>query len=220
MFPSSSSFPTRAAFAPPGPVPPVPRPHSSYAALRRLASFGLGYGSPRLRPTPMRALPFFSTPRAFPQANGMPGGLVTGAPSLSRIVSRRNETLPRFLGRPLRARRVHPPRRVSIPLAMAGRPTLAFRAVEPLGTRNNRIFEAGTTRLTRSRAYASPVASPRPSQGSLPAGRAHPSPCGDRTRWTTFEASWSHFIFQSSSTSIAWSHCMAFRQRGSPTCSR
>jgi len=41
-------------------------------------------------------------------------------------------------------------------------------------------------------------------------GRAHPSPGGSRTRWTADEVSWSHRIFQSSSTSSAWSHHAAY----------
>ena len=61
-------------------------------------------------------------------------------------------------------------------------------------------------RPTRSRAYASPSPLPSPAQGSLPAGRAHPSPGGFRTRWMTNKVSWGHRILHSPLTSLAWSH--------------
>ena len=50
----------------------------------------------------------------------------------------------------------------------------AFTENSRLGTRNVQDFVAAVPRPTRSRTYASPAASPRPSQGSLPARAAHP----------------------------------------------
>jgi hypothetical protein len=43
-----------------------------------------------------------------------------------------------------------------------------------LGSRHAQFSGPHSPRPTRSRAYASPAASPRPSQGSLPAGAAYP----------------------------------------------
>jgi len=51
---------------------------------------------------------------------------------------------------------------------------VAFRKFRPLGSRNAQFSRPHSPRPTRSRAYASPAASPRPSQGSLPAGAAYP----------------------------------------------
>ena len=70
-------------------------------------------------------------------------------------------------------------------------------------------FVATYPRPTRSRAYASPNPLPSPAQGSLPAGRAHPSPGGFRTRWMTNKVSWGHRILHSPLTSLAWSHCLS-----------
>ena len=55
-----------------------------------------------------------------------------------------------------------------------GEAVVAFRENRTLGIRNVIAFEAATPRLTRSRAYASPISLPRPSQGSLPARAGSP----------------------------------------------
>ena len=47
-------------------------------------------------------------------------------------------------------------------------------ALNTLGTRNLTVFEATQPRPTCSRTYASPTASPRPSQGSLSAQAGSP----------------------------------------------
>ncbi len=85
----------------------------------------------------------------------------------------------------LRAVVVHPAG-CDLPSPYCRQTAVAFETSKSLGTRDDIIFVAAFPRPTRSRAYASPATSPRPSQGSLPAGRAHPSPGGDRTRWTMY----------------------------------
>ena len=99
------------------------------------------------------------------------------------------------------------PRRVrTAPRPSLGAVAVAFRRSHTLGTRKHISFVATYPRPTRSRAYASPNPLPSPAQGSLPAGRAHPSPGGFRTRWMTNKVSWGHRILHSPSTSLAWSH--------------
>ena len=93
----------------------------------------------------------------------------------------------------LRAVVVHPAG-CGLPLPCCRRTAVAFEKIDPLGTRDEIVFVAAFLRPTRSRAYASPDALPRPAQGSLPAGRAHPSPGGDRTRWTMNRISQDHRI--------------------------
>ena len=93
------------------------------------------------------------------------------------------------------------------PRPSRGAVAVAFRRDNTLGTRKHVSFVATYPRPTRSRAYASPNPLPSPAQGSLPAGRAHPSPGGFRTRWMTNKVSWGHRILHSPLTSLAWSHC-------------
>jgi len=61
-----------------------------------------------------------------------------------------------------------------LPSPNRGVTALAFGSNNTLGTRNVIVFEATHPRPTRSRAYASPVASPRPSPGLLPARAGSP----------------------------------------------
>ncbi len=61
---------------------------------------------------------------------------------------------------------------------------IAFAKNRTLGIRDEIDFEATHPRPTRSRAYASPISLPRPSQGSLPAQAGSPlagRDCLDRT---------------------------------------
>jgi hypothetical protein len=88
-----------------------------------------------------------------------------------------------------------------------GENAIAFRKFRPLSIRKVIVFGATYPRPTRSRAYASPISSPRPSQGSLPARAGSPlagqiSHLLDDVR--NFMES-SQFL-QSQSTSRAWSH--------------
>ena len=62
----------------------------------------------------------------------------------------------------------------SPPRPSYGGTAVAFRLFNAMGTRNGIVFEATHSRPTRSRAYASPSASPRPSQGSLSARAGSP----------------------------------------------
>ena len=55
-----------------------------------------------------------------------------------------------------------------------GEVAIAFTAKRTLGIRHDLVFGATIPRPTRSRAYASPAALPRPSQGSLPARAGSP----------------------------------------------
>ncbi len=129
---------------------------------------------------------FLATSRLRPQTRAVYGGLVTGAPLICRVVSRRNETLPRSLGRPLHARRTQSPRRVSSPVALAEGPTVAFRSVHALGTREIHYFR-GCLDAAHVFAYLR-IAVPRrrrASQGSLPSSWAAAFSGGFRTRWTT-----------------------------------
>jgi len=67
---------------------------------------------------------------------------------------------------------------LSLPLLLFekihGEDVIAFTPNRTLGIRKVIAFEAKYPRPTRSRAYASPDSSPRPSQGSLPARTGSP----------------------------------------------
>ena len=92
-----------------------------------------------------------------------------------------------------------------------GEAVVAFRENRTLGIRNVIAFEAATPRLTRSRAYASPISLPRPSQGSLPARAGSPlagrdsHPLDDDSKFHEAIAA-----LHSPSTSRAWSHSFAY----------
>ncbi len=92
-----------------------------------------------------------------------------------------------------------------------GEPVVAFRENRTLGIRIDRVFEAATPRLTRSRAYASPASLPRPSQGSLPARVGSPlagrvsHPLDDESKFPGGIA-----VLHSPSTSRAWSHSSSY----------
>jgi hypothetical protein len=75
------------------------------------------------------------------------------------------------------------------PTSLAGRPLLPSGHSAPWASGMVTGFVAAVPRPARSRAYASPAALPRPSQGSLPVGAVTPSPDGFRTRWTTYRIS-------------------------------
>ena len=152
---------------------PVPRRPRSYAALRLPRFVGLGSGSPRLRPTPMRTL--------FLAASGGSASTMAsekGSPDSPWL---------RCLSRKTRASQVPGPSSSCVPWSKTppgachpspchriGTTAFAFRQFNTLGTRYVIDFEATLPRPTRSRAYASPVVSPRPSQGSLPARAGSP----------------------------------------------
>ena len=83
---------------------------------------------------------------------------------------------------------------------------VVFKVRDPLDTRCIELFGTAFPRLTRSRAYASPDPSPRPSQGSLPAGAGPPCRAGFAPTERRFRISRSHRILPSFLTSLAWSH--------------
>ena len=150
---------------------PVPRLQRSYAALRLPRLVGRGFGSPCRRPTSMRTLFLAASARsAYARASEM------GSPDSPwlRIVSRKT-----------RASQVPGPSSSCVPWSKTppgadlpspdrGEAAVAFRRNNTLGTRKEIVFEATHPRPTCSRAYASPIASPRPSPGSLPARAGSP----------------------------------------------
>jgi hypothetical protein len=114
---------------------------------------------------------------------------------------------PRLLGRPLRAR----PR----PIHPAGcwfsspyrSPAVAFRAFDPLGTRELVCLEADSTWLTRSCVYVSLLPSPgKAAQDSLPGRLLGATRAGVRTRRAADRISEAHRMAPSLQTSLSWSH--------------
>ncbi len=103
-----------------------------------------------------------------------------------------------------------------------GEAPVAFRLFDTLGTRNDMIFVATYPRPTRSRAYASPVPLPAPSQGSLPARAASPlagrdlHPQDDERSF--MEASHPPFLFDQPCLVASWYtspfiyHCVIWRE--------
>ena len=143
------------------------------------APFGRDFGSPCQRPTSMQEL-VLGRPRVR-----LP---TRSASETDHRLSVKPETPeerqgpPGLLGRPLRACRgalaacrllPHFGPDLSLPLLpfekIHGEDVIAFTQNRTLGIRNGIAFEAKYPRPTRSRAYASPIPLPRPSQGSLPA---------------------------------------------------
>ena len=151
---------------------PVPRRPRSYAALRLPRLVGCGSGSPCLWPTSMRTLLFTAL-----RGVRLRAGVGEGSPDSPSL---------RKLSRKARASQVPGPSSSCVPWSETppgavrsspishGATAVAFRQKNTLGTRNEIVFEATNPRPTRSRAYASPAASPRPSQGSLPARAGSP----------------------------------------------
>ncbi len=104
---------------------------------------------------------------------------------------------------------------LSLPLLLFekihGEDVIAFTPNRTLGIRKVIVFEAKYPRPTRSRAYASPIPLPRPSQGSLPARAGSPLAGRDshpRDDERNFMES-SQFL-QSQPTSRAWSHSSSY----------
>lgn len=103
---------------------------------------------------------FLATADVRSQTPAVHGGLVTGAPSISRMFSRRNEALPGSWVALSHAPHPHTTPGVASLARNFGRLTMAFRKRDSLGSRETRLFEAGTMWLVRSHAYASPLPSP------------------------------------------------------------
>jgi hypothetical protein len=93
------------------------------------------------------------------------------------------------------------------------KPTSSSRKTERSTSGMIIVFEATYPRPTRSRAYASPIALPRPSPGSLPARAGSPlagrdlHPLDDKRNFKEK----SHILL-SQSTSRAWSHYNSYSQ--------
>lgn len=182
--------PTRAAFARPGPgATPFPDVEARTQPSDSLVPIDRGSGLPLPWPTSTWMLLLCGATRVASAGRTRIHGraarrrLITGSP-LHRNDVEEERGPPRCLDRPLAACRGQPPRWVRPPCPTLGIAALAFKQIDALGTQNDLVFVAASPRPTRSHAYASPAASPLPSQGLLPAGRAHPLPRGACTRWT------------------------------------
>ncbi len=201
---------TRAAFARPGPRNvPVPRRHRSYAALRLPASIGRGSGSPcQWPPSWWTRVLCLNRPTTRASTNVPCVGDGSSALRDTGVVFEEKRGPPRLRGHPLCTCCGRTPRRIWPP----PRPTHAgghccLRCIPGLSASGKTLgFGAAVPRPARSRAYASPMAFRPPSQGWLPAGRAHPWPGGFRTRWMTNKISWRTCVLQSQLTHRAWSH--------------
>ena len=120
---------------------------------------------------------------------------------------------PRFLGRPLRARRGRTPRRIRpflAPTPLRGDPRKGRRRLQVIQNPGHPEWHSFRGRIPHgSHARVPTLRRPR-CRGRRKAryrlGRAHPWPGGFRTRWTTNEVSWSHRTLHSPSTRRAWSH--------------
>ena len=181
--------------------PPTPSSPSASAPV------SLAFGLPRGGRLLLCGAACFAAPAATrvpPRTRAASGGGHRVPVAPVSLVDRRGS--PRLLGRPLRACRGQAPRRVRRSLALAAGSAVAFRLVQPLGTRDPVIFSRlHTRRPTRSRAYASPstVAGDRCKARYRPAGlglgRAGFAPAGRRTEFHELIAAPSFL------TSIAWS---------------
>ena len=142
-----------------------------------LVPFGRRSGRPSPTAYPGAEVLFFTAAPVPPLTGATPETFLPRLP-ISRLSPEEKRGDPRCLGHPLRACRGHttPPGAYRpSPISRCGRCCLQARS-NTLGTRKHISFVATYPRPTRSRAYASPNPLPSPAQGSLPAGRAHPSP--------------------------------------------
>jgi len=175
---------TRAAFAPPGPVPAVPRLHSSYATLRLPRLHRPGALVP-LTPGLLRAECSFLSAHAHTRFGRAGVGEWYPGPRCHRCPLAERQGPPRCLGRPLRACHGQRLRRVRCPLALSGNTAVAFRKIIALGNSEFTHFVAALSWPTRSRAYASTFALPLSCKARYRPGGAPPSSGGFRTRWTS-----------------------------------
>ena len=198
MFPQLRLTPARAAFARPGPrataFPDVTAPMQPSDSL---APFGRRSGHPSPAAYLGAEVLFFTAAPVPPANRCNAGDISTPAPRKPALYPRKNEGIPGAWAILFVRAVVYDPAGCDHPSPVLGEVAVAFRRVNTLGTRKHVSFVATYPRPTRSRAYASPNPLPSPAQGSLPAGRAHPSPGGFRTRWMTNKVSWGHRILHS-----------------------
>ena len=190
MFPQLRLTPARAAFARPGPhATAFPDVNALMQPSDSLAPFGRRSGHPSPAAYLGAEVLFFTAAPVPRQPVQRRRHFYPGSPQAGSLPEEKRG-YPRCLGHPLRACRGLRPRRVrTAPRPSLGAVAVAFRRSHTLGTRKHVSFVATYPRPTRSRAYASPNPLPSPAPGSLPAGRAHPSPGGFRTRWMTNKVS-------------------------------
>ena len=179
-----------------------------------LASIGRGFGSPCARRTSMRAL-VLGRPRVRPQTRGPSETDHRLSASPASVEEKRGP--PRFLGRPLRARRGRTPRRIRpflAPTPLRGDPRKGHRRLQ--GKQNPRHPECHSFRGRSPTAhtlaclrFADPVAETcarlATGSGGLTLGRAGFAPTGRQTKFHEVIA-----VLHSSSTSRAWSHCSSY----------
>ena len=198
MFPQLRLTPARTAFARPGPrataFPDVTAPMQPSDSL---APFGRRSGHPSPAAYLGAEVLFFTAAPVPPANRCNAGDISTPAPRKPALYPRKNEGIPGAWAILFVRAVVYDPAGCDHPSPVLGEVAVAFRRVNTLGTRKHVSFVATYPRPTRSRAYASPNPLPSPAQGSLPAGRAHPSPGGFRTRWMTNKVSWGHRILHS-----------------------
>jgi hypothetical protein len=171
---------------------PVPRRPRSYAALR-LPRFLRRKAPvfPCLPPTSARTLVLcLAAGNPCVRRRVARRRFLSGSPCC-RFLPRRNVGLPgSWAVLFLRAKVVHPAGcALPSPTSIASKSLLPSGKSAPSASGLIIDFVAAVPRPARSRAYASPAALPRPSQGLLPAGAVTPSPDGFRTRWTTYRIS-------------------------------
>ena len=166
---------------------PFPDFHARMQPSDSLAPFGRGFGSPRRRPTSMRAL-VLSRPRVHPPTRSAleMGHRISVGPG--RFEERRGP--PGFLGRPLRACHGRTPRRIrSPPRPPGGRVVIAFRTASTLGIRDGHRFRGRSPTahalacLRFAGLVAETVARLATDPGGLTPGRAGFAPAGRQTRF-------------------------------------
>lgn len=203
MFPSSSSYSARAAFARPAPVPPVSRRHRSYAALRLLAPSAsalvpLAFGLPR----PRALILFASCLRPQTHVASGTDHRHPASPDVDRGETRFSQVSGSSLSYTPRAKH-HARCAPFSPIDMSGAPSPS----EPMNpwAPGRRSFSGLTRRGSHARLPTHRRTCRQvPSQGSLPSGRARPSRTGFTTRWTTNQISEATHA-SSFWTSLAWS---------------
>ena len=142
------------------------------------ASFGRSFGSPCWRPTSMQELVLSRTAHAPADArrvgDGSPAlrntGFSRGEARTSQVPGPSSSCAPWSNTPP----DTTPPCPYSSSRRNHGEVVVAFRENRTLGIRDDIAFEAAVPRLTRSRAYASPISLPGPAPGSLPARAGSP----------------------------------------------
>ena len=190
MFPQLRLTPARAAFARPGPhataFPDVTAPMQPSDSL---APFGRRSGHPSPAAYLGAEVLFFTAAPVPPPTGATPETFLPRLPA-SRLSTRGKTRISQVPGPSSSCvpwSTTPPGTYRPSPISRCGR--CCLQAISYLGHPETCFFRGYLPTPTRSRAYASPNPLPSPAPGSLPAGRAHPSPGGFRTRWMTNKVS-------------------------------